>query len=66
MSFAWEQFVRHNRRQVYAAAEKAAQEASATIKRILELGFTMNQIFIMRHDLISAVLGNAGRVPLAY
>lgn len=46
--------------------KKAAQEAGATIKRILELGFTMDQIFIMRHDLISAVLGNSGRVPLAY
>ena len=46
--------------------KKAAQEASATIKRILEIGFTMDQIFIMRHDLISAALGKPGRTPLAY
>lgn len=46
--------------------KKIAQEASATVKQILGMGFTMNQIFIMRHDLISAIIGQQGRVPLNY
>lgn len=46
--------------------KKAAKEASETVKRILDMGFTMNHIFIMGYDLIGAIIGQQGRVPLNY
>ena len=46
--------------------KKAAQAASATVKQILGMGFTMNHIFIMRYDLIRAIIGQQGRVSLNY
>lgn len=51
----------------YAPPQRqAAKEASAKIKRILDLGFTMDHIFTMRHDLISIVIGKPNRTPLEY
>ena len=51
----------------YSPQQKnTARAAAQRIKQILELGFTMDQIFVMRHDLISDALGKSGRTPLSY
>ena len=37
--------------------KKVAAAASETVRQMLAMGFTMHQIFIMRHDLIADILG---------
>lgn len=42
------------------ARRKAALDAAAAIGRILDLGFTMDQVFLWRRDLVNAALGRPG------